>query len=1102
MKAFRLFILLFLCYTNLFGQLVNKLGNPLIRNYLPEEYGAVEQNWCAIQDNRGIMYFGNNENGILEYDGKNWRVIPIPNNSIVFSLAKDDDGTIYAGAIGEFGYLEPDLQGNMRFKSLNTFNKDSIKILNVYKTYFHNKKIYFCSTNFIIVYDKKECKLIDINKEPTSLANFMSFIVNNRFYVGSFVKGLREIVNDSIVDAPNGKFFEKKDVYFILPNGSDRLIVGTGEGFFNYNQQTGAVSPYIDKLNLISKALENSFSYHAIVQPNGNYGFAFPLSTEYNYLEVDKNGIPIEVLNSSLGLKDGSVSYLYRSMENGNEQPLWLTHFNGISRAEIQSPFRRYGSESGIVGSITDIIRFNGTMYIATLNGLFKQINDNGFLKFVPEPLITTNTWSLEIFTNPENGKKSLLIASSPGLFEITENGNVVSIGEKFKDKILFVSYKVYQSKFDPSIVYIGEQAGLSGIKLVNGQWTLLGNPNPRLNNKYIKSNVRSIGEDKDGVLWLGTYVDGLIKYNTKTDSAKFYGLESGLPSLKDIQVLNLNNSLIFGTSKGFFKYDNPTRKFVPTGLPGDSTTRFDYSIYRVAKTQSGYALSCINSNNNWVQTFEPDNSGKFVVDNKPFKRLPNLSCDAIFVDDSCIIWISKAKELYSFNPKVKRNYQTPFNALIRKVIISKEDSTLFNGAYRTKISDEHYGSSMVQPLEQINKLPFRFNRLVFEFSASYYELEEETQFSYFLEGSDEGWSIWNKEGKATYTNLREGNFTFKVKARNIYGTESAVAEYKFSITPPWYRTILAYIIYALLFIALVWMLVRWNTRRLIAEKEELEQIVKERTAEVVAQKDEIEAQNEKISIQNEEIKSSIHYASRIQGAILTPNEQIEKVFDEYFILFLPRDIVSGDFYWITKVGTKKICVVADCTGHGVPGGFMSMLGMSFISQIISKGGSLRPGDILNQLRNSVINSLHQTGEVGGSKDGMDIAIYVIDEETNVLEFSGANNPLIHIRDNELNHIKSDKMPIGIHIRANEPFTTHTIELKPGDCIYTFSDGYADQFGGPEQRKFMIKNLKDLLLEIHNLPMTEQRERLHKNLLDWHGDSPRIDDVVVMGVRI
>ena len=1093
MKIFRITLLLILCSLSSIGQ-VNKLGYPIIRNFTPEENGGEEQNWSICQDNRGIMYFGNSDAvGVLEYDGKTWRNIPIPNNSYVRSLAKDDDGTIYVGAVGDFGYLSPDSQGKMHFISLYTFKKESVKVSNVWKTYYYKGRVLFYSGQYIFLYDKKSVKIIDCGDQTINYYLF-PFVVNEHIYIGSYKKGLKEIKGDSLVDAPKRTFFENKSIYFMIPDGADHTIVGTQVGFFRYNQITGETSPFNDKSNLINTQLEESaVPYQALVQPNGNFSFVFLYSANYNYLELDKDYNPYEALNVSVGLKDASVSYLYRSAENTSD-PLWLTHFYGISRFEIQSPFRRFGEESGLNGLINDVIRFNGELYVGTMNGLFKQTIENGFIKFIPTKIAFT-VWSFGIFNNPETGKKSLLIATDSGIYEVNEKGQINTINDIFNLKI--VGYKIYQSKLNPTRVYIGEKSGLTVIDFINGKWV---NYKERFFENELKS-IKSIGEDINGNLWLETYVDGIARLSDNLKKLEFFGIESGLPTTKEIKIFNYKNTLYFGTNKGLYIYDYDKNKFSPTGLPYDSKNVLDYGIYRMVKTSNGFILAT-NKNSYGIELAELDSSGKYSINEIPFKRLPNKFSDAVY-NDNGIIWISCAKELYSYNPNIKRNYKLPYNALVRSVkVLSNVDTILFNGSHSQKDENNRIVVSLTQNTAQNYKLPYRFNRLLFEFSATFYEKEEETQFSCYLDGFDENWTSWSKKPEATYTNLREGNYTFKVKARNIYGTESTIAEYKFSISPPWYRTILAYIIYGLFFIAFVWILVRWNTRRLVAEKEALEQIVKERTAEVVAQKDEIEIQSEKISIQNEEIKSSIHYASRIQNAILTPNEQIEKIFNEFFILFLPRDIVSGDFYWITKVGTKKICVVADCTGHGVPGGFMSMLGMSFISQIIGKGGDLHPGDILNQLRTSVINSLHQTGEIGSSKDGMDIAIFVIDEETNILEFSGANNPLVHIRNNELNHIKSDKMPIGIHMRANEPFTNYTIELLPGDCIYTFSDGYVDQFGGPDQRKFMIKNFKELLLEIHQLPMAEQRERLHKNLLDWHGDSPRIDDVVVMGVRI
>jgi serine phosphatase RsbU (regulator of sigma subunit) len=264
----------------------------------------------------------------------------------------------------------------------------------------------------------------------------------------------------------------------------------------------------------------------------------------------------------------------------------------------------------------------------------------------------------------------------------------------------------------------------------------------------------------------------------------------------------------------------------------------------------------------------------------------------------------------------------------------------------------------------------------------------------------------------------------------------------------------------------------------------------------------ELEKKNSLITEQKQEITDSIQYASRIQSALLPPGDYIDKLIPERFIVYFPRDIVSGDYYWITEKNGKIICVSADCTGHGVPGAFMSMLGIAFLNEILSKQDELHTDEILNDLRSHVIKSLHQTGREGESQDGMDVALYIIDLEKMKLEYSGANISLYLFRNSELNELKADKMPIGIHVKADIPFTRHNVDIIKNDMLYTHTDGYPDQFGGPHQKKFMVKNFKNALAEIHNLPVEEQKQKLVTVFNDWKNGFAQVDDVLVVGVRI
>lgn len=263
-----------------------------------------------------------------------------------------------------------------------------------------------------------------------------------------------------------------------------------------------------------------------------------------------------------------------------------------------------------------------------------------------------------------------------------------------------------------------------------------------------------------------------------------------------------------------------------------------------------------------------------------------------------------------------------------------------------------------------------------------------------------------------------------------------------------------------------------------------------------------LEEKNALISLQKLEITDSIRYASRIQNAILPSPILLKEMLKEHFVLFLPRNIVSGDFYWYTKQQNKIVLVAADCTGHGVPGAFMSMLGVSSLYEIVNKEGVMQPAQILNMLRDFIKQTLSQTGKQDEQKDGMDISLCMLDIENMKLEWAGAYNPLLLIRNGEITEYKADKMPVAIHITDHQPFTNHVIDIHPDDRFYMYSDGFADQFGGDNGRKYMSKRFKQLLIDIHQKPMDEQKEILHQEHLNWRGNSEQIDDIVVFGVRV
>jgi len=263
-----------------------------------------------------------------------------------------------------------------------------------------------------------------------------------------------------------------------------------------------------------------------------------------------------------------------------------------------------------------------------------------------------------------------------------------------------------------------------------------------------------------------------------------------------------------------------------------------------------------------------------------------------------------------------------------------------------------------------------------------------------------------------------------------------------------------------------------------------------------------LKAAYDEIALINLEITTSINYASRIQAALLPQKENLELNLPNHFILFLPRDVVSGDFYWASKIDGKIIFCAADCTGHGVPGAFMSMLGITFLDGIIHKQKILKADEILNRLKQDVMGALKQSGRKDEQKEGIDIALCIYDPAQKQLEFAGAYLPLYLIRKGKLEEYPGDKIPISYVEEIPQSYQSRFIQIRKGDILYLFSDGYADQFGGPYGKKIKYIGLKQYLTEIHHHPMEKQKILLEKNFNTWKGNREQIDDVIIMGVKL
>ncbi|MCB0395874.1 MAG: SpoIIE family protein phosphatase [Flavobacteriales bacterium] len=1070
----------------------------MISNYSPElmqvdsttgtksYYPALAQNHSIVQDNRGIMYFGNQE-GVLEYDGSRWNKITVGDDYLVKSLARDSSGRVLVGSLSEFGYLKPDEKGDLRYESLLPLLKSEEKdFREVWRIISVKEGAWFQSNERVFFWDGKIIRSWKANTEFHKI-----YGIKDQVFVYQDTLGLYQLT-------PNGPALVcgdpmvKQSLEAMVSLDDKRILAVTKTSeFYLIDKSKWTVKPFPCEA---SGLLKDSRVYNMMLLNDryislGTWGDGIVI--------IDKEGNVLSVLSKKVGLQDGIINGQYL----GNNGNLWLALSKGIARIDINSPISVFDDRNGLEGTVQDVTRFRGALYAGTLSGVFRLETAEQQMSgekqtfsqahFVPIKELRTECWGM--ITLNIDGKERMLLAMYDGIYEMDPKGQVHVLNES-------EPWNFCQSKSDPNRVFVGLNDGISSIYWNGSQWDDEG----RI--PGVTETVFNISVDNKGNLWLGTMGSGVIRMKdtkpssvTESEISRF-GVKNGLEYTGDpFYIEELNGRMLFGTYSGLFEFNEASEIFTRSEtlgmqffkpLHGDTmgvhrmkmdplNNMWVVSVYKnKAKIEMGFVIPRDGKNAQWV-------SG-------PFKSISKKINHAIYHDPYGVTWIGGEGGLYRFDGKMEKDYHRPYSAFVRKVSLISGGNIFLGANY-----DEDGHVITQQPEDLVPVLTPDRNSLKFEFSAAQFEQEEGLMFSYKLDGMDSKWSDWVTDPSKEYTYIREGTYTFRVKARNIYEQESAEAVYKFEILPPWYRTTWAYTGYVLAFIAFVYGAVTVSTRS-------LKSVIRERTAEVVKQKELVEEKNR-------DILDSIRYAKRIQEAILPPQDWVARNIPDTFILYKPKDIVSGDFYYMRKVtmreaaGDKDVFMIAavDCTGHGVPGAFMSIVGHNSLNQAISVKGIHRPADVLDYINHFVTESLSQERGESTVRDGMDISLCMLDLKNRRMEFAGAFNPIYIIRNGELLETKGDKHPVGGYVDdMMMHFTNHSFELKKGDCIYIFSDGYADQFGGPEGKKFKYKAFKELLLDIRDRPMPEQGKVLDGVITDWMGDLEQVDDICVIGIRV
>ncbi len=1061
-----------------------------VTNYTTKEYGRGYEpvNFAIIHDNRDIIYAGN-ANGILEYDGSYWDYIPVRSGVRITSFAINDQGTIFVGSQNEFGLLAPDPTGQLRYYSLSDSLDEMDRFFTtIWKTYVNGEKVYFQSYENIFIYEKGELAAL---YPETSFHT--SFMVEGVYYVRQRQKGLLKLTEEGLQMVPGGEYFSDMGIFAMLPLDNNKIFIATQEQGFFILDQSDTSNP-LQPLKTSNDSFLVSANIIGGIRLNDNH-LAFN-SLSAGIIITDQKGEIRTIINKKTGLQVDDVKQIVQDCY-GN---IWCALNNGISKVDYTSPFTYYKEESGINGNVHCVVRFQDKIYVGTSNGLFYQKESpdvTSTLEFEVVSECPYQVWNLLVIDH------SLLAATDAGLFQVT--------GSKIRQISDRNTYAMCFSE-ELNILFAGGLNGLSAFRNNNGWKLIKVFEDIHEDIKGIEINKSTLSSGTE--LWLGTSFQGAIKVIIHDDlthtTRKYYGKQDGLNE-DWILPFSVRDTVCFGTRTGLLGFVD--EELIKESLPDSLKDREEFtrgffegrSVYNhdittlinIVTEAKDRTWLVIDNQIGYILKDMPD-----TIIQRPFMGIDQGKINKIFPDKNLVTWIGAADGLIRFDQSYSKNFDQDYHCLIRNVRTSG-DSVLFNGTYYSTTSDvlPFPGQSLIQNQDMIPRLKYSFNNLNIRYTAPFFDDENKNVYSYKLAGHDQSWSEWSSQKTATYTNLHEGEYTFQVRAKNVYDHISAESAFTFTVLAPWYRTLWAAAGYFILFLLIIYVAIQVSIYRLRKKNEKLEQVIRQRTAE-------IRAKNIELERQQKEITDSIQYAQRIQNAVLPSEDHIRKHLSEYFILLKPRNIVSGDFYWLSDDGNRIIIIAADCTGHGVPGAFMSMLGVSLLNKIVLEEKIVEADKILNHLRNNVITSMQQSGKEGETKDGMDIALCVIDLENKKMQFAGAHNPLYMIRSDQLIETKADRMPVAFYEKISD-FTSHEIILQSGDTFYMFSDGFADQFGGPEGKKFKYKAFKELLINIQDKPMQEQRSILDETLEKWkEGPTPegkpydQVDDILVVGVRI
>lgn len=829
----------------MFAQKMGEIGKPIITTYNCIDIGLNTQIWDFVRDSRGIVYVGSAP-GVFEFDGSTWRSIPTANKTHARSLAIDKNDMVYAGASGDIGYLTPDGKGELKFQSLTDKLPEENKTFSyVWTTNILNGDIYFQSFEGIFRFTpvkKSDGNSYDLNDwkvkiwKPEVRFNY-SFSVNNSYYIQQGGVGLMKMVNDSLVLLPGGEQFADDRLQVMLPyhkDGESLILVGTfNRGLFLFDGNS--FKPFNCEVNSF---LKNSTLYKGKLQDDGDYVF---VTLNGGMVIMDKDGNTKLLLNKKTGLSSNSVTALF--IDKGL---IWMAPEGTISVVEYPSPITLFDESVGQVSLVQSMIRYKGTMYFSTTNGAFYMDNKTSTIKQLTG-FIPGNNQAFQLITV----RDQLLVTYGTGLYRI-DGTKVILIKEA--SGLSFIPNFIHQSLQDSNRIFVGLIDGISSFYFdKSGRWIYEG----RINS--VDDYVFALIEINPGVIWTSTDNNGALRLDFRGKSldspeVKRFSTEQGLP-LGGTNLFKISGEGYFVFWDGIYTYDYKNEEFIKDSL-FTIAGQVDFASVRLVEDDAGNLWFTAG---NSVTFYRAQKDGSFKPENTFTSRLSKDIVASIYPEENGTVWFGGGINVYKYDQNSIGRNDERFNTLVRKVVVG-EDSVLFGGLITKTITEIDYSN----------------NSVVFEFSATSMIDPSATEYQSMLEGFDEKWSVWKRDANRNYTNLPSGDYTFKVKGKNLYQFESKVASFSFTILSPWYSTIWAYAGYAVILGIGIFGIDRMQRRRLTKKERE-----KARLREIELRAETAEAESKALQAENDRRKN-VELLSEI-GRDITANLTIKDIIDTVY---------------------------------------------------------------------------------------------------------------------------------------------------------------------------------------------------------------------------